>query len=262
MKTPVVTANPIPKPTPEHAFYIMASFSDLTYHLANYLITQRGVKKLGYLYQNDDLGEMGRIGLAKALKEHNVELAADVGYERGANDLSTQVLKLKDAEADAVIVMGTAPAIAAVMKYAATVGYDTTWATHGAIGADVVHKLLGDKVNGLVFASESDNQFADTPEMHQALVTIRKYFPDTQIDYNLLLGYATGRVAIEGLRTAGRDLTREKFIAAIENLTYFNTDVVPLSYSKEKHNGANGVKIYRWIDGKPAAQTDWLPLEK
>ena len=261
MRTPVVTSGPMPPPTPKYAFNIMANFGDLTYHLAKHLIKTEGVTKLGYLYQNDDLGEMGRRGLEKALKELNVELAVDVGYERGANDLSTQVLKLRDGGAEAVIAMATAPAIATAMKHADTIGFETIWATHGAIGTNVVHKLLGDKVDGLMFASEMESQFADTPGMQAALEVVHRSFPEAEIDFNLLLGYATGKVAIAGLEAAGRDLTREKFVEAISSFDSLDADVLPLRYGVEKHNGAKGVKIYRWVDGKPTALTDWLPLE-
>jgi branched-chain amino acid transport system substrate-binding protein len=260
--TPVLTINPLPPPPPKYAFNIMASFSELSFQLTKHLLTHQGVKQLGYLYQNDDLGEMGRIGLTRALKSMNASLAADVGYERGAADLSTQVLRLRDAKVDAVVVMATAPAIATAIKQANIIDFRPIWATHGAVGTDIVYKLLGDQTEGLMFATETESQFADTPGVRNALATVRKYFPNATIDYNMLVGYANGKLAVGGLKAAGRDLSRDKLVRAVEGLNDFDAEVVRLSFSASKHSGANAVRIFRWQGGRPIAQSDWLPIEE
>jgi branched-chain amino acid transport system substrate-binding protein len=257
---PVLTINPLPEPTPKYAFNVMAGFSELGYQLAKHLLSRPDVKRLGYLYQNDDLGEVGRIGLTKALKETNATLAADVGYERGASDLSTQVLRLRDAKVDAVVVMATAPAVATAIKQGNVNNFHPIWATHGAVGTDIVFKLLGDQTEGLMFATETESQFADTAGVHTALSTVRKYFPEATIDYNMLIGWANARLAVKALESAGHDLTRQKLVHAVENLTNFDADVVTLSFSATKHSGANTIKIFRWQGGRPVPQTDWIPV--
>ncbi len=261
VKIPIVTINPLPPPTPKYAFNIMASFSDLAYHLTKHLLTKGGVKKLGYFYQNDALGEVGRVGLNKALTELNAKLAADIGYERGATDLNTQVLRLRDAGVEAVVIIATGPAVATAVKQGNTMNYRPTWATLGVIGTDIVYKLLGEQIEGLMFASELESQFADSPGMRGALATVRKYFPDSFADYNMLIGYANGILAVKALEMAGRDLTREKFVKTIEDMGSFDAGVLRLSFSPTKHSGADAAKIYQWKNGKPVALSDWLPIE-
>ena len=259
-KVPLVTINPLPPPIKKYAFSIMASFSDLSYHLTKYLLTKGGVKKLGYLYQNDALGEVGRVGVNKALHELNAKLAADVGYERGATDLNAQVLKLRDAGVQAVVVIATAPAVATAVKLADTINFHPTWATLGVVGTDIVYKLLGKQTEGLMFASEEESQYAESPGIREALATVRKYYPKSIVDYNMLIGYANGVLAMKSLEVAGRDLTREKFVQAIESLHTFDSGVVRLSFSPTKHSGADAAKIYQWKGGKPVPLTDWLPI--
>ncbi len=258
---PVVTINPLPPPLKKYAFNIMASFSDLSYHLTKYLLTKGGVKKLGYLYQNDAVGEVGRIGVNKALAELKATLTADVGYERGASDLTAQVLKLRDSGVEAVVAIATAPAVATAIKQANTFDFRPTWATLGVVGTDIVYKMLGDQTEGLMFASEVESQFAEGPGIKAALAIVRKYYPDAIVDYNMLTGYANAAVAMKALEIAGRDVTREKFVRAIESLGSFDSGVVPLSFSATKHSGADAAKIFQWKGGKPVALTDWLPLQ-
>lgn len=260
-KIPIVTINPLPPPMPKYAFNIMASFSDLTYHLTKHLLAKGGVKKLGYLYQNDALGEVGRVGLNKALTEMKATLSADIGYERGATELNAQVLRLRDAGVEAVVVIATAPAVATAVKQANTINFRPTWATLGVVGTDIVYKLLGDQTEGLMFASELESQFTDSPGMRDALATVRKYFPDSIADYNMLIGYANGVLAVKAFEKAGRDLTREKFVKAIEDMSSLDAGVLRLSFSPTKHSGADAAKIYQWKNGKPVALTDWLRIE-
>jgi ABC-type branched-subunit amino acid transport system substrate-binding protein len=55
---------------------------------------------------------------------------------------------------------------------------------------------------------------------------------------------ASVRILVEGLKRAGKDLSREKLIAALESLYEFPTGLThPVSYSKTRHTGAPGAYI-------------------
>ena len=42
----------------------------------------------------------------------------------------------------------------------------------------------------------------------------------------------------------------------------FDSGVMPLSFSKDKHTGSNGVKIFQWRGGKQVAISPWTPITK
>ena len=75
-----------------------------------------------------------------------------------------------------------------------------------------------------------------------------------------MIGYLHGVLAVKALEMAGRDVTREKFVQAIESMNSLDTGVVKLSFSATKHGGADAAKIFQWKSGKPVALTDWLPI--
>jgi ABC-type branched-subunit amino acid transport system substrate-binding protein len=56
-------------------------------------------------------------------------------------------------------------------------------------------------------------------------------------------GYIAARVFVEGLRRAGRDLTREGLIAALETLRDYDLGGFTITYSPENHNGSRFVEI-------------------
>lgn len=261
-KVPFLSLTATSSPPPVYTWGMQASYTDLMYVLTQHVVKTLGLKKVGYLFQNDDLGEAGKVGVTRALKELNVPLMADVGYERGTTDFGTQVLKLRDSGAEMVISMGTAPSTATAIKQAAAYGYKPTWGTYGVGGSGTLPNLLGDLVNGLVFATEVDSIYSDAPGVAEARRVIAKHFPNAQPDFTTFMGYAHAKVVAKALEVAGRDLTREKLLAAMVGLGNFDSGVMPLSFSKDKHTGSNGVKIFQWRGGKPVAISPWTPITK
>lgn len=249
---PVISINGMPDPTPKYGFGLQASYSDLMYHLTRHLVSTAGVKRLGYIYQNDDLGEFGRRGISRALKELRAEqvLVADVGYERGSTEYTTQVLRLRDARAEAVIAMGTVSSVATAIKQAASIGYKPTWGTY-AIGASAtMQTLVGDLVEGLTFGMETEAESSSSPNLQKAGKLLQQNFPGTRLDYNAMLGYAVAELTVKALEAAGRDVTREKFVRAIESMQKYQGAVMAVSFSATKHTGADSVRIYQWKNGK------------
>lgn len=65
--------------------------------------------------------------------------------------------------------------------------------------------------------------------------------------------YAAVKVFVEGLKRAGRDLTREKLIASLEQLYQFSTGLTPpISYARNRHIGSTRAHILT-VDPKARA---------
>ena len=258
-KVPYFVAVASPEPISRYTFGLMANYDQVMYQVAKYMVQKGGVKKLGYLYQNDDLGTVGRIGVERALKELNMPLAADVGYERGTNDYSTQVLKLRDAGVDGVVSMGIGPATANGVKQALGIGYKPLWGTFSVGGAAVMQQLLGPSVEGMVFGSEIDTQFGDSASTREAKALLAKDYPNVPVDWGTMIGYAHGKLIVEALKAAGPNPTREGVIAAVEGKSIDLGVMVPVSYAPNKRTAANAVAVFQWKDGKTQRMTDWVP---
>lgn len=72
---------------------------------------------------------------------------------------------------------------------------------------------------------------------------LRHAIPPEQLSAQIAT-YAATKVFIEGLKRAGRDLTREKLIASLEQLYQFPTGLTPpVSYSRNRHMGSTGAHI-------------------
>jgi len=72
-------------------------------------------------------------------------------------------------------------------------------------------------------------------------------------------------VFVEGLKRVGKDLTREKFISAIESIHEMNAGLGPkliLNYSASDHKGFNNVYPTIVKSGQPVLMTEWPGVGK
>jgi hypothetical protein len=78
-------------------------------------------------------------------------------------------------------------------------------------------------------------------------------------------GFVDAMVVVEGLKRAGRDLTREKFINSIESIHEMNVGLGPklvLNYSATDHKGFDAVYPTIVRRGQPVLLTDWSSVSQ
>ena len=56
-------------------------------------------------------------------------------------------------------------------------------------------------------------------------------------------GYAAAKVLVEGLKRAGKKLTRESFVAGLNDLKGFDLGGLKLDYSPSDHTGTEFVEL-------------------
>jgi len=94
---------------------------------------------------------------------------------------------------------------------------------------------------------------------------LSKYYPDTKPSFVSLEGFVDAMVLVEGLKRAGKDVTREKFISAIESIHEMNVGMgskLVLDYGPTDHKGFDNVYPTVVRNGQPTLLTDWSALNK
>ena len=87
---------------------------------------------------------------------------------------------------------------------------------------------------------------------------ITRYYPSDRPNYVGLEGFFNAMVLVEGLKLAGRDLTREGFIRAVESMTSFPlAESVSTSFSPSDHQGLDRIYFTRLKDGTFGMLDDW-----
>ena len=104
------------------------------------------------------------------------------------------------------------------------------------------------------------------PERSQAAGVVRyrtalaRLYPGRQVDRYTLYGYTFGRLVVAGMERAGRGLTRERFIEAMESIVNWDAGgVLPnVSFSAANHHAQRAGFICEMQGGRLVAVTDWI----
>jgi ABC-type branched-subunit amino acid transport system substrate-binding protein len=252
----------VPKGKARSVFQIYPDYVDEGEFLAQQAAAH-GAKKIGLFGQNDDYGKGGLEGINKGLaKAKGAALAGAVFYEVTDRELGTHALKMKESGADAVIFYSTATHAAGLIKEMAKVGYrPKIYASFTLYDRDTMFRLLGDLWEGAYFNSAI--ALRGEPAADKAIEAVIAVEPKLKGREGFCVqGVADIRFLVEGLQRAGKDLTREGFIKALESIKdYDGGGLFPkFSFGPEKHHGLNTVRLMqagKATDATVKQITDW-----
>jgi ABC-type branched-subunit amino acid transport system substrate-binding protein len=234
--------------------------------VVTWLVKVKGFKRIGILYQDDKYGYTFRDPAKKTLAKFGLKLIAAESYKRGAKDLSAQVAKLRNADLDACLLVATPPPGAAFIKEAHKQGWkDTRIISSGPLTDEKYINLSGGVGEGVWGLSLwPDPVHSNDPAVVEYREIMEKYGKDRDKTPNRysLYGYFYAKLFTEGLKKAGKNLTRESYIAALEGIKDWKNGIIPaVSFSATDHLVQNSgfmvevqKEIFRPISG-------WLTLK-
>ena len=121
--------------------------------------------------------------------------------------------------------------------------YNGEFATSSFAGTSFVNELKDDATGVKVIQvlpSPSKSSLRLAREFREHL---RQADPKMKPNYTNFEGYVSARVLVEGLRRAGRNPSRERFVAALESISEFDLGGYHVGYSAKSHAGSRFVDI-------------------
>jgi len=227
--------------------YIFNSFTRYPSQSAlvvTWLVKVKGFKRIGILYQDDNYGYTFRDPGQKALQKLGLKWTAAESYKRGAKDLSAQVAKLRKANLDACLLVATPPPGATFLKEAHKQGWrGTKIISSGPLTDEKYINLSGGVGEGVWGLSLwPDPVHSKDPAVDEYRKIVDKYGKDRDKIPNRysLYGYFFAKLFVEGLERAGRNVTRESYIAALEGIKNWQSGLAPaVSFSASDHLAQN-----------------------
>ena len=151
-------------------------------------MTKTGVKTLGFIGYNDPYGESWYKTIVPMLQKAGIQLVASERYNRLDSSVTGQVLRLKAAAPDAVLVAGVAAGAALPQMQLSDAGYaGKVYQTHGAATDDFI-RIGGRKVDGAILAA--------------GLLLVLDQVPDGVPSKRLAVEYVTGYEKLYGAKPA------------------------------------------------------------
>jgi ABC-type branched-subunit amino acid transport system substrate-binding protein len=235
--------------------------------VVTWLVKVKGFKRIGILYQDDKYGYTFRDPAKKTLAKFGLKLIAAESYKRGAKDLSAQVAKLSKANLDACLLVATPPPGAAFLKEAHKQGWkDTKIISSGPLTDEKYINLsggVGEGIWGLSLWPDPVN--SNDPAVVEYREIMEKYGKDRDKTPNRysLYGYYYAKLFVAGLQRAGKDLTRESYIAALEGIKGWENGITPpVSFSATDHLAQNSGFMVEVQKGIFRPISGWITLKK
>ena len=183
----------------------------------------------------------------------------------GTSEMASQVAKLKDAGANALMFLANSPMMTVYLRDAARLNATDirVYSAYSSIQS-VIFETVGEEASKNY---EGIHPFTpitgDGPGVKIMRETALKYnTPEaTYIAMNYPQGWMTGLVFVEALKRAGRNLTQETFTAAIKSINNLDTGGLsaPITFGPNNHNGTSMARFYKYDFSKKeiVPVTDW-----
>jgi len=240
---------------------VRASYFDETREQMDGLWGTLGYKKIGVIYPEDPFGAAVLEGVKTALKGHGTEPAATASYPRQTSQVGGAIDTVKAANPEAVVVVGPANTVAPILKQAHAKGWKPLFLTVSFVGTDDLIQEAGSDAEGVVVTQVVPPYYL-TEYKTVALYrrTLTKYYPSAQPNFVSLEGFVDAMVLVEGMKKAGKELTREGLIRGIESLHEIDMGLgskLKLNYSSKEHKGFDSVIPTVIRGGRAVPFTGW-----
>lgn len=231
-----------------------ASYYDSVRAALGHMVESQPVANVCAMYIPSDFGKEIQLAAKDEAAAHGIEYAAETTHKPDETDYVGSLAKLREAGCELVAVALSVRGVITAVGTAKKLGWDnvrflgSSAAFHGAVA-----KVPGGITEGFhVGASWSDLEArADRPAekawIEQWKAATGENFPGT----GALLGNGGALMLHRALEAAGRDLTLESFLAAMESLEYDDPIMGNrIRFSADEHVGAKEIYISRVEGGQ------------
>jgi ABC-type branched-subunit amino acid transport system substrate-binding protein len=271
-------------PPKKYLFALYPLYSGDAQILVRYAVEDLGLKRLAVTYQNDDYGKLGLVGARKQITKEGMQLVAEIPVNVADTDMKPHVMELKKTNADAVIMFVTPGHVARLLGTGKAMQFEPKWMTTTTCADFPLMMAITKGVYAGTIAvsfgmmSPSQVGIGNLEDMNNpSLPLMQKYKKDAFEKYaakderwgmTFAAGIAYAEPLVEGLKRAGRDLTREKLVKQLELLTNFQGIMGRVNYKPFQADdpltrlGQREVFLVECMpDGKAKILSDWIQTD-
>jgi ABC-type branched-subunit amino acid transport system substrate-binding protein len=209
-----------------------------------------------HIGQDDDFGRDSLAGVEKILGAGGVKEKQK--YVTSNANITPQIQAFKTAGCQ-VVIAGTIPGFTArMLGTAAQLAYKPQFVV-SSVGADnlTLSGLLGANkglLEGLISVGYLPVAVDESNPWIQLYKKVNaSHNGNAPFDNNIVYGMTVGYLTVQALQKAGKNLSREGIVAAIEKGGFKNAAAGPYRYSKTNHSGIGGMQMGKISGGVQAA---------
>ena len=266
---PLTAASLFFKPHDRYSFGGFVPYYDQARCLTKFFVKTKNYKKIGLMYQDDEMGAIMKQGVEDQLAVYNMKLTAAESYKRGATDFSSQIAKLRKADVQAVVLATIIRETVGALKEANKLGWKVDMGGMTPAFTKYVPLLCqkaGFSSDGFYCAGQTPMIYADSPR-----AAVREWWTrhvewfGKDPDLPTSAGYAGVHYFAIAAEKVGKDLTREKFIDAMESFRDVPDEIFggpPITFTSTNHQGPDRVFVAEIQKGRYVKITDFIEFKK
>ena len=235
---------------------------DIAENEATFIGEYLKVKKVASMNASDEFSQSLSDAVTKLIKDrYGVETLTRQKYNPGDTDFSSQLLAVKQSNPDYILIFGLYVEAARAVRQARELGIKTPVKGDTSMMNKGFLTITGPASEGLI-ATYAPLYFNGNPakDMVEFEARYKKMFPSYPVDrpnYVDVYNYGNMYALAEGLKRAGKDLTRKGLVEALETLKDFKASdswpkavhvIQPLTFT-ESHNGNRRLSFFRITGG-------------
>jgi branched-chain amino acid transport system substrate-binding protein len=230
--------------------------------LGQYIKQKFPGQSVAVLYQDDDFGQGGLAGIQAELPAS--QIVSKQAYQSGVTTLAPQITAIKASKAK-ILVDFTVPIYTAIGQLTSfTLGYKPQLVVSN-VGIDpttvggLLKTISKGKASGtaLIEGAITDGYLPSTADTSNPWIQLfqkihDQYDKSAPFDGNVEYGMANAYTLVQALKAAGKNLTRQALINAVnhDGSKWTGPGLVPFRYSATQHGGYAGAEIGQIRHGK------------
>lgn len=201
-----------------------------------------GIKKIGILHVDDAFGQDGLEGFNKAMAAQKLTPTNITKFARVNPDYAQTAATVIKANPSALVIISSSKNTIEVIKAIRAQGNQMQIMTLSNNSSQAFVKDLGPAGAGIVLSQVTVAPHLVTTSLGKEFLNAAKA-SNVTISYPAIEGYINAKVLVEGLQRAGRNLTREGFIRALESMQRVDMGGIMITYGEGDHTGSEFVEL-------------------
>lgn len=201
-----------------------------------------GIRNIGLAHVDDSFGSDVQAGFRETMQARGFIPSVQASFDRMKPDIRSAADAILKAAPQALIIAGSAATTAELIKALRAGGGRMQIMTLSNNSAQSFIDSLGPAGIGVIVS-----QVTPAPDLissglgQEFRLAARER--RTTVSYAAMEGFVAAKVLVEGLRRAGRNLTREGFIQALEAMHKVDLGGLMVNYSETDHTGSEFVEL-------------------
>lgn len=239
---PFTGSDAVRKPVHRHVFNVRAGYADETEKIIEHLGV-RGIDKLAVVYQNNAFGKDGLASTEAALGRRKLKVHGAATIENDASDAEKAAAALAATNPQAVLMITAGKPSAEFIKAYNRIATGMQFFTLSVMGTQASVAALGKEGIGVVVSQVVPFPFSATSGIVREYQQVMNKMGVKNWSFASMEGFINAKVMVEAMRRAGRDITRERFMTALESMGRVDLDGYIIDFSKSNHQASRYVEL-------------------